>query len=220
MELKEQEKITSNALEAEKIAMKTFNYLCKMNILFCCKTCSQLLTTNALIEKILRLKTGRIYFIIEEEDDNSELITKFKSLLFIKPELKINKNPEFSTVGINEVYCRNCKSLIGLKMKQTDDTQIFMLNKIVLKIEALKFFIVEDLGIKPLHFFYKIEDLKNVDKEAMEIEEYINQSGNQIQKFFDLLSSQTKDLREIDSKKNDIDKLGDILKYLIDKGYI
>ncbi len=105
-------------------------------------------------------------------------------------------------------------------MKQTDDTQIFMLNKIVLKIEALKFFIVEDLGIKPLHFFYKIEDLKNVDKEAMEIEEYINQSGNQIQKFFDLLSSQTKDLREIDSKKNDIDKLGDILKYLIDKGYI
>ena len=220
MELKEQEKITSNALEAEKICMKTFNYLCKMNILFCCKTCSQLLTTNALIEKILRLKTGRIYFIIEEEDDNSELITKFKSLLFIKPELKINKNPEFSTVGINEVYCRNCKSLIGLKMKQTDDTQIFMLNKIVLKIEALKFFIVEDLGIKPLHFFYKIEDLKNVDKEAMEIEEYINQSGNQIQKFFDLLSSQTKDLREIDSKKNDIDKLGDILKYLIDKGYI
>ena len=220
MELKEQEKITSNALEAEKIAMKTFNYLCKMNILFCCKTCGQLLTTNALIEKILRLKTGRIYFIIEEEDDNSELITKFKSLLFIKPELKINKNPEFSTVGINEVYCRNCKSLIGLKMKQTDDTQIFMLNKIVLKIEALKFFIVEDLGIKPLHFFYKIEDLKNVDKEAMEIEEYINQSGNQIQKFFDLLSSQTKDLREIDSKKNDIDKLGDILKYLIDKGYI
>ena len=220
MELKEQEKITSNALEAEKIGMKTFNYLCKMNILFCCKTCSQLLTTNALIEKILRLKTGIIYFIIEEEDDNSELITKFKSLLFIKPELKINKNPEFSTVGINEVYCRNCKSLIGLKMKQTDDTQIFMLNKIVLKIEALKFFIVEDLGIKPLHFFYKIEDLKNVDKEAMEIEEYINQSGNQIQKFFDLLSSQTKDLREIDSKKNDIDKLGDILKYLIDKGYI
>ena len=220
MEPKEQEKITSDALEAEKIGMKTFNYLCKMNILICCKTCNQLLTTNALIEKILRLKTGRIYFIIEEEDDNSELITKFKSLLLIKHELKINNNPEFSTVGINEVYCGNCKSLIGLKMKQTDETQIFMLNRIVLKIEALKFFIVEDLGIKPLHFFYKIEDLKNVDKEATEIEEYINQSGNQIQKFFDLLSSQTKDLRDIDSKKNDIDKLGDILKYLIDKGYI
>ena len=38
MEPKEQEKITSDALEAEKIGMKTFNYLCKMNILFCCKT--------------------------------------------------------------------------------------------------------------------------------------------------------------------------------------
>ena len=59
MELKEQEKITSNALEAEKIGMKTFNYLCKMNILFCCQTCSQLLTTNALNRKNIKIKNWK-----------------------------------------------------------------------------------------------------------------------------------------------------------------
>ena len=220
MKPKEQEKITSNSSDAEKIGMKHFSYLCKMNILFCCKTCNKLLTTNALIEKILRLKIGKIYFIIEDENENSELITKFKSLVIIKPELKINQISEFNTVGINDVYCRNCKNLLGLRMKQTDETQMFMLNKIILKIEALKFFVAEDFGIRPFHISYKLEEIKTTDKKAMEIEEYINQSGNQLQKFFDLLSSQTKDLRDSDSKKNDIDKLGDILKYLIDKGYI
>ena len=55
---------------------------------------------------------------------------------------------------------------------------------------------------------------------AFETEEYINKSGNQIQKFFDLLSSQVKDLKEIETKKKDIDKLSDILKYLIDKDYL
>ena len=59
-----------------------------------------------------------------------------------------------------------------------------------------------------------------MDQMAFETEEYINKSGNQIQKFFDLLSSQVKDLKEIETKKKDIDKLSDILKYLIDKDYL
>ena len=105
-------------------------------------------------------------------------------------------------------------------MKQTDDTQIFMLDKIVLKERAMKYFAVEDIGIVPFYFNYKVVDIKKMDQMAFETEEYINKSGNQIQKFFDLLSSQVKDLKEIETKKKDIDKLSDILKYLIDKDYL
>ena len=105
-------------------------------------------------------------------------------------------------------------------MKQTDDTQMFMLNKFVLKHDAMKYFCLQDLGIRPFDFSFKRETLKNLDKTAFETEEYINQSGHQIQKFFDLLGMQAKDFKEIETKKNDIEKLGDILKYLIDKNYI
>ena len=105
-------------------------------------------------------------------------------------------------------------------MKQTDDTQIFMLNKIVLKQDAMKYFWLDEFGIKPFHFGSNLENIKSMDKLAIETEEYITKCGNIIQKFFDILSSQVKDLRDIEEKKNDFDKLGDILKYLIDKNYI
>ena len=76
------------------------------------------------------------------------------------------------------------------------------------------------MGLKPFHFYYDLEDLKKMDKLAIETEKYITESGNQIHKYFELLSDQIKNTKEIERKKNDIDKLGDILKYLIDKNYL
>ena len=220
MESKEQEKISSKVVENKQYPMRSFGYLCKKMLLLCCKNCDKVLTTNAIIEKILRLKTGKFYFIIGDEGENSELFEKFKSLIVIQPELKINKNEDFQTVGINEVICKKCKSQIGVRMKQTDETQIFMLNKFVLNEKKLKYFSVEDMGLKPFHFYYDLEDLKKMDKLAIETEKYITESGNQIHKYFELLSDQIKNTKEIERKKNDIDKLGDILKYLIDKNYL
>ena len=220
MKSKEQEKISLKTLDDKHNNMRSYSYLCKMKILFCCKKCNKILTTNSLIEKILRLKTGKICFILGDDNEYSELFEKFKTLILIQQDFKINQNSEFSTVGVNEVYCKNCKNLLGLIMKQTDDTQIFMLNKIVLKQEAMKFFWLDEFGIKPFHFGSNLEGIKNMDKLAIETEEYITQKGYQIQKFFDAISSQVKDFRDIEEKKNDFDKLGDILKYLIDKDYI
>ena len=40
---------------------------------------------------------------------------------------------DFHTVGINEVICKKCKNLLGVRMKQTDETKIFMLDKFALK---------------------------------------------------------------------------------------
>ena len=162
---------------------------------------------------LIHKSTGKICFILGDEKENSELI-------IIEPKLKFNNYEDFHAVGLNEITCKNCKNSLGVRMKQTDDTQIFMLDKIVLKERAMKYFAVEDIGIVPFYFNYKVEDIKKMDQMAFETEEYINKSGNQIQKFFDLLSSQVKDLKEIETKKKDIDKLSDILKYLIDKDYL
>ena len=220
MEIGQQEKITAKPLVDKHNPMYQFSHLCKNKILFCCRKCNKLLMTNSLIGKILRLKIGKICFIVDDENENSESMQKFKSTIIIKPELKVNDNSEFQTVGINEVSCKSCNNSLGVRMRQTDETQIFMLNKFVLRYESLNYFLLEDLGIKPFLFVYKSESMKNVDKEAFKIEEYINKSGNQIQKFFDLLSNQSKDFKEIETKKTDIEKLGDILKYLIDKNLI
>ena len=220
MEIPEQEKISSETLADKKNPMRAFSYLCKKKLLFCCIKCNKLLTTNAIIEKILRLRTGKICFILGDEKENSELFEKFKNLIIIEPKLKFNNYEDFHAVGLNEITCKNCKNSLGVRMKQTDDTQIFMLDRIVLKERAMKYFAVEDIGIVPFYFNYKVEDIKKMDQMAFETEDYINKSGNQIQKFFDLLSSQVKDLKEIETKKKDIDKLSDILKYLIDKDYL
>ena len=220
MQSYQQEVIAPKLFEDRHNCMRQFCYLLKTNLLFCCKMCNKILTTNSIIEKILRLKTGTICFIIGDEDENSELMEKFKVSLFIKPELIINENLEFKTVGVNEIYCKNCKNKLGLRIKQTDDTQIFMLNKFILKYDSLKFFCVEELGIKPFHFMFKTETMKNMDKTAFEIEEYIHQSGQYIQKYFDLLTNQSQDFHGAEKFKNDIDKLGDIIKYLNDKNFI
>jgi len=95
-----------------------------------------------------------------------------------------------------------------------------MLDKVLLRYESLKFFIISDFGIKPFQFHFKTETLKNMDKESIEIDEYIQKSGSYIQNFFDILSSQNKDLKELEKKKIEIDKLGEVFKYLIDKKYI
>ena len=220
MEIGQQEKITAKPFEDKHNPMNQFTHLCKNKLLFCCRKCNKLLMTNSLIEKILRLKIGKICFIVDDDDENSESMQKFKSKILIKPELKVNDNSEFQTVGINEVSCKSCSNSLGVRMRQTDDTQIFMLNKFVLRYDSLNYFCLQDLGIKPFIFIYKNESMKNIDKTAFEIEEYINKSGNQIQKFFDLLGNQSKDFKEIETKKMDIEKLGDILKYLIDKKLI
>ena len=220
MENGQQEIITAKPIGDRHNAMRQFSFLCKYKLLFCCRQCNKLLMTNSLIEKILRLKIGKICFIVGDENDKSEIMEKFKSTIIIKPELKVNDDIEFQTVGINEVSCKSCNNPLGVRMKQTDDTQIFMLNKFVLRYDAMNYFCVQDLGIRPFIFTFKNESLKNLDKIAFETEEYINKSGHQIQKFFDLLSNQSKDFKEIETKKTDIEKLGDILKYLIDKKII
>ena len=215
-----QEIITAKTIEEKENGMRSFSYLCKRNLLLCCRKCNKILTTNALIEKILRLKTGKICFILGDKIEKSELMEKFQSSLIIQPELKVNQNADFNNVGINEIFCRNCKNLLGVKMRQTDDTQIFMINMIVLKHDAMIYFLLEEMGIKPFVFSFRTETMKNMDKLASETEEYIIKKGSQIQQLFELLSSQKKDLDEMETKKKDIDKLGDILKYLIDKKYI
>jgi hypothetical protein len=59
-----------------------------------------------------------------------------------------------------------------------------------------------------------------MDQKSNEVEEYIQNSGTYLQKFFDMLSQQNKVSAEIEKKKIEIDKLGDVLKYLSDKKII
>jgi len=216
----QQEIITAKTFEDKHYGMRQFSNLCRNNLLICCKKCNNIITTNSIIEKLLRLKTGKICFIIGDDDEKSELMEQFKSSILLNGELKVNINSDLNTVGIYEIYCKNCKNPLGANVKQTDDTQIFMLNKYVLKHDSINFYLIEELGLEPYYFHFRNETIKKMDKEAMEIEEYIYQSGQQLQKFFELLSGQTKDIREIETRKTDLDKLGDILKYLIDKNFI
>ena len=78
----------------------------------------------------------------------------------------------------------------------------------------------EELGIKPYNFSFRTETIKNMDKKATETEEYILKGGQRIQQFFEMLSSQKNDINNFETKIKDLDKLGDILTYLIDKKYI
>ena len=221
MESNGQEIITEKTINNKEYKMREFSNLCRKDILFSCKKCCSILCDNQLIEKILRLINGKICFIIGDEDENSELMKEFKSSIVIKKTFSVNPNNcDFKTVGLNEIYCKNCNHLLGVKIKQTDDTQIFMLNKVLLRYESLKFFIISDFGIKPFQFHFKTETLKNMDKKSIELDEYIQKSGNYIQNFFDILSSQNKDFKELEKKKIEIDKLGEVFKYLIDKKYI
>ena len=221
METNGQEIITEKTINNKEYKMREFSNLCRKDILFSCKKCFSILCNNQLIEKILRLINGKICFIIGDEDENSELMKEFKSSIVIKANFNVNPNNcDFKTVGLNEIYCKKCNHLLGVKIKQADDTQIFMLNKVLLRYESLKFFIISDFGIKPFQFHFKTETLKNMDKKSIELEEYIQKSGNYIQNFFDILSSQNKDIKEIEKKKVEIDKLGEVFKYLIDKKYI
>ena len=223
MENNKTEIITEKTLQNKEYKMRQFSKLCKDDILFSCNKCFQILCTNALIEKILRLSNGKICFILDEEQTNEEddEMKNFKSTILIQKQMKVNPNNcDFKAVGFNEVLCKNCKNILGLKMKQTDDTQIFMLNKIILKFESLKFFILGNYGINTFQFYFKAETIKSMDKESLEIDKYIQKSGDYLQTFFDMLSSQNKALTEIEQKKIEIDKLGDVLKYLTDKKYI
>ena len=214
MESNGQEIITEKTINNKEYKMREFSNLCRKDILFSCKKCFSILCNNQLIEKILRLINGKICFIIGDEDENSELMKEFKSSIVIKANFNVNPNNcDFKTVGLNEIYCKKCNHLLGVKIKQADDTQIFMLNKVLLRYESLKFFIISEFGIKPFQFHFKTETLKNMDKKSIELEEYI-------QNFFDILSSQNKDIKELEKKKVEIDKLGEVFKYLIDKKYI
>ena len=215
-----QEIITDKSTEQKENGMRSFGYLCKRNMIFCCKECDKIILTNALIEKILRLKTGKICFILKDEADKSELMEKFKSSIVIQSQLKVINNKEFNNVGINEVNCNRCNNLIGVRMKQTDDIQIFMLNTFVIKHDSMKYYMSEELGIKPYNFSFRTETIKNMDKKATETEEYILKGGQRIQQFFEMLSSQKNDINNFETKIKDLDKLGDILTYLIDKKYI
>ena len=221
MENNGQEIITQKTFNNKEYKMREFSNLCRKDILFSCKKCFSILCNNQLIEKILRLINGKICFIIGDEDEKSELMEEFESSIVIKKTFSVNPNNcDFKTIGLSEIYCKKCNHLLGVKIKQTDDTQIFMLNKVLLRYESLKFFIVSDFGIKPFQFHFKTETLKNMDKESIELDEYIQKSGNYIQNFFDILSSQNKDIKELEKKKVEIDKLGEVFKYLIDKKYI
>jgi hypothetical protein len=220
----EKEVITENTMKNKEYKMRQFSALCKHDIIISCKKCFKILCTNSLIEKILRLSNGKICFIIEEDVENNdkyELIEKFISNLFIEKKIYINPNDkDFKSVGIREVKCKKCNNALGVKIKQSDDTQIFMLNKIILKYDSLYLCILDNLGIKPFQFYFKKETIKSMDNEALKIDEYIQKSGNFIQNFFDMLAKQNNELKEMENRKVEIDKLGKVLKYLIDKNYI
>ena len=226
MENNEEEIITEKTLHNKEYKMRQFSKLCKDNILFSCNKCFQILCSNTLIENIIRLSNGKICFIMgegegKEGENESELMKNFKSTFIIQKFIKVNSNNcDFKAVGFNEIKCKKCENILGIKIIQTDDTQIFMLDKIILKFESLRFFILGNYGINDLQFFFKTETIKSMDKKSMEIEEYIQKTGNYLQKFFDMLSSQNKALKELDNKKIEIDKLGDVLKYLSDKKII
>ena len=226
MENNEEEIITEKTLHNKEYKMRQFSKLCKDDILFSCNKCFQILCSNTLIENIIRLSNGKICFIMgegegKEGENESELMKNFKSTFIIQKFIKVNSNNcDFKAVGFNEIKCKKCENILGIKIIQTDDTQIFMLDKIILKFESLRFFILGNYGINDLQFFFKTETIKSMDKKSMEIEEYIQKTGNYLQKFFDMLSSQNKALKELDNKKIEIDKLGDVLKYLSDKKII
>ena len=221
-DISNQEIITEKTLHNKEYKMREFSNLCRKDILFSCKKCFNILCNNILIDKILRLINGKICFIIgDEENENSEMFEDFKSNILLKKDFNVNpNNSDIKNVGLNEVLCKKCNNAIGMKIKQADETQIFMLDKILLKYETLRFFIISDFGLKPFQFHFKAETIKNMDKKSIEIDEYIQKSGDSIQKFFDMISEQNKDLKEIEKKKIEIDKLGDVFKYLIDKKLI
>ena len=222
MEYNQDEIITEKTLKNNKeYKMRQFSYLCSCDILISCKKCHTILCPNSLIEKILRINTGQLYFIIEEEnDENSILIKEFESHLKIDKKLLINtNNHDFKIGGFNQVYCI-CGNNLGMKVKQTDSSQIFMLNKIILKYDPLIFSIQGDFGLKPLHFYFSRKTLKNMDKKDFEIDEYIKNMGEQLQQFFEMLKSQNDELKNKKKREEEIDKLGNVLKYLVDKKYI
>ena len=222
MEKNKKEIITINTMNNKENKMRQFSALCKYDLLLACIQCSKILCSSSLIEKILRLSNGKICFIIEEQDeDNSELIKKFNETLFIQNKKIINQNKEdFKAVGFKEIFCKKCKYSLGINVMQTDDIQKFMLNKILLKFDSIKFFTFGDFGIKPFNFYFRKETIKSIDNYALGIDEYIQKSGNYIQTFFDMLSSQNKEIKDMEKRKEEIDKLGNVLKYLIDKNYI
>ena len=119
----------------------------------------------------------------KEGENESELMKNFKSTFIIQKFIKVNSNNcDFKAVGFNEIKCKKCENILGIKIIQTDDTQIFMLDKIILKFESLRFFILGNYGINDLQFFFKTETIKSMDKKSMEIEEYIQKTGNYLQK--------------------------------------
>ncbi len=214
--------ITKDTKNNKEYKMRQFSDLCKYDLLLCCSKCSKILCSSTLIEKLLRLNTGKICFIMEEEnEENSELIEDFTNNLTIKKLIYINqKNPDFKTVGVSEVLCKKCEYVLGVKMKTTDDIQIFMLNKILLKNDAIKVLSFGDFGLKNFNFYFKKETIRSMDKEAYDLDEYIQKSGNYIQSFFEILSAQCKIKQDLERRKDEIDKLGEVLRYLVDKNYV
>ena len=223
MDKNKKEVINSKTLEDKENKMRLLSYLCRQDILICCKKCFSTLCNNSLIDKILRLMTGKIYFILDDESstESSNIMAKFKSSINISRELNsIKDNTDLKAVGTIDVFCKKCKNLIGVKIMQSDETQLFMNNRFVLKMEELRFFILLGSDIKPLNIKIKPESLSYLDQKYSELDKYISKSGSTIQNFFDILTTQVKNIKDSDSKKEAVDKLGDVLKYLSDKQMI
>ena len=213
-----EEKITADITKDKLNPVRVFGYICKKNLLFHCIKCNHLLTSNAIVEKLLRLKNGRICFILNDND--IEIFNRFKNNIIIENILEINTNPDLYNVGINKVYCKYCKNQIGIKIKQTDETQFFMINKILLKENTMQYYSIENMGIKPFYFQYSSEEVKRMDRNAFELEQYINDSCNQLTEFLDLIKKKKNDLNDNKKRLEDIKKLSDILTYLVNKNYI
>ena len=128
--------------------MRQFSNLCRNNLLICCKKCNNIITTNSIIEKLLRLKTGKICFIIGDDDEKSELMEQFKSSILLNGELVYDDpdifkkqkycNDEMETIyeevkrlkNPHEYYVDGTKDYINLKNNLINDTK-----KNVLKLE-------------------------------------------------------------------------------------
>ena len=213
-----EEKISADIVKDKTNPIRVFGYICKKKLLFNCLKCNTLLTTNAIVDKVIRLKTGRISFILN--DNNADIFNKFKMNVIIENKLEVNINPDFNNVGINKVLCKNCNYHLGIKIKQADESQFFMVNKIILKENAMQYFSIEDIGITPFCFQYNKEEVKELDHEYFELENYINNSVNRILGFFDLLDEQKSEINTNKKRLEDIQKLSDILTYLVNKNYI
>ena len=222
MSLEEKEILTTNTLNNKEYKMHQFSVLCKNDFLLICNKCSKILCSSSLIDKLLRLSTGNICFIIEEKkNNNSKLIENFEKIIYIENKNNVFiKDKDFGLDVVRKIHCKNCNSFIGLKIILSDNTKKFMINRFLLKFSSVSLLEFDDLGIKSYNFNVNREEIKSIDSFALEIEKYVKKSRSFINNFYNNNNSQDNEFEEIEKSKRKIDKLDEMLQYLMNNNYI